>query len=93
MKTRLRITCVVNKYMEPYDVSIMRPGPFGNPFLVGRDGDRDKVCDLYEKWLPKQKRLIARMKAELRYKRLGCCCAPKRCHGETIVRAIRGEFD
>jgi hypothetical protein len=29
-------------------VNCTRPGPFGNPFLVGRDGDRAYCVDLYK---------------------------------------------
>lgn len=46
MKTR-----VVNVHKEPYDVCIMRPSLFGNMFVIGKDGDRDEVCDKHIAWL------------------------------------------
>lgn len=83
---------VFNKYAEHPDdcVSIMRPSKWGNPFVMGRDGDRDFVCDAFERetmpllddiWL-------------LRGKNLLCCCAPKRCHGDCMLKsANRPLFD
>lgn len=40
---RRRLTTVVNRYREPFDISIMRDGPYGNPFVIGRDGGRGAV--------------------------------------------------
>ena len=34
------MTTVVNLRDDFYDVKISRPGQFGNPFLIGRDGTR-----------------------------------------------------
>ena len=36
-----------------------RPSPLGNPFVIGRDGTRDEVCDKYEAWPPTQPKLMA----------------------------------
>lgn len=81
-------TTVVNIYKELYDISIMRPGYFGNPFKIGVDGDRDEVISKYREWLRTQPSLIDLMKCELKGKRLGCCCKPKPCHGDIIVEFI-----
>jgi hypothetical protein len=40
---------VVHCKREPYDVYIGRPGPWGNPFRIGRDGDRATVLWRYER--------------------------------------------
>lgn len=66
-------------------VSIMRPSKWGNPFVIGPDGDRDEVCDKYEAWLPTQPHLMADLH-ELTGKDLVCCCEPLRCHGRTLLR-------
>ena len=31
-------------------IKIDRGSRWGNPFVMGEDGDRDDVCDLYEKY-------------------------------------------
>lgn len=41
------ITKVVNLYKEPYDVYIGRGSPWGNPFVIGKDGDRKECIDKY----------------------------------------------
>ena len=70
-------TTVVNLTRgERFDVYIGRPGkgqtgPWGNPFVIGRDGDRATVIAQYERWLHTQPQLLTRL-PELKGKRLGC---------------------
>ena len=57
---------------------------WGNPFILGSDGDRDEVCDNYEKrYLPFKPSLLSKIET-LRGKALGCHCYPERCHCETL---------
>lgn len=84
MKKQLVVHCK----REPFDVYIGRPGPYGNPFIIGRDGDRAAVIAKYEAWLRKQPELVARAKRELQGKTLGCWCAPFACHGDVLVRVV-----
>lgn len=65
---------------------IGRPNKFGNPFIVGPDGDRDAVIDKYEAYLLANPALIAAAKRELRGLDLICWCAPKRCHGDILLK-------
>ena len=74
---------------EAYDVYIGRGSVWGNPFVIGKHGDRDEVCDKYVSWFMAQPDLIKRG-GELRGKRLGCYCKPKRCHGDFLVNLIEG---
>ncbi len=69
---------------ESYDIYIGRPSAWGNPFVLGRDGDRAEVVRKYEEWLPGSD-LMVRL-PELRGKVLGCWCAPQACHGDVLVR-------
>ena len=71
-------------------VYVGRPGPYGNPFVIGRDGDRDEVIAKYADWLATQPGLIARAQRELAGKDLVCFCAPKPCHGDVLM-AIANE--
>jgi hypothetical protein len=64
---------------------IGRPSRWGNPFAVGRDGDRGECISLYERWLLENEQLIAAL-PELRGKVLGYWCAPRGCHGDVLVR-------
>lgn len=69
---------------DPYDVYVGRPSLWGNPFMIGRDGNRAEVIAAYRAWLLTKPELLARL-PELRGKRLGCYCAPLPCHGDVLA--------
>ena len=80
---------VHNRYKNtaPQDaVYIGRGSPFGNPFVIGKDGTRDDVCDKYEWMLAYNPSLRDLVKAKLKGKDLVCFCKPQRCHGDTLLR-------
>ena len=82
-------TVVVNmRTTSNYDVAIDRSSPFGNPYHLGKDGDRQVVLQKYKEYFyarvekdPEFRRRVM----QLRGKRLGCHCAPKLCHGMIIA--------
>lgn len=76
---------VVRRSSE-HDVYIGRPSKWGNPFVIGRDGDRAEVIAKYEAWLLSRPALMESARRELRGKRLGCYCAPLPCHGDVLAR-------
>ena len=75
------------------DFIVDRRSRYGNGFRMenASDAERDRVCDQYVIWL------VERLDKDPNFllpildaKRLGCWCAPKRCHAESIARAIIG---
>lgn len=68
-------------------VRIDRNTEWGNPFEMGKDGDRDTVCDSYEIFFPRKFSLHNRLD-ELKGKVLGCWCYPARCHGMYLAAKI-----
>jgi hypothetical protein len=70
---------------------------FGNPFVVGVDGERDECVAKFAEWLrtgnafgcaaatPERLEWIHAHMDELRGKQLACFCAPRRCHGDVYV--------
>ncbi len=78
---------VVHCKRSPFDVYVGRPGPFGNPFVLGKDGNREEVIAKYRAFVnePQQFNFVQRLKRELRGKTLGCWCAPKACHGDVLL--------
>lgn len=63
---------------------IDRRTPWGNPFELPADGDRDTVIRNYEQhYLPYKPSLLDRLH-ELKGKALGCWCAPEPCHGDVL---------
>ena len=68
-------------------VRIDRNTEWGNPFEMGKDGERDTVCDSYEIFFPRKFSLHNRLD-ELKGKVLGCWCYPARCHGMYLAAKV-----
>jgi hypothetical protein len=75
-----------NKYHKdaPKDaIYIGRGSPWGNPYVLGKDGERDEICVLYVKNI-----LPSLDLTPLIGKSLVCYCYPKRCHGDAILKKL-----
>lgn len=87
--------------VDDCDYRVDRKSPLGNPFKMYKEDQRDLVCDQYEAyfkdkiddfdptyiyWLRdiKYKALLANKPIF----KLGCHCAPKRCHADTIAKFL-----
>ncbi|HDK42912.1 MAG TPA: DUF4326 domain-containing protein [Candidatus Pacearchaeota archaeon] len=85
MKTKPR---VLNKYRHVISknaIWIMRGYKYGNPFIIGKHGDRNDVCNLYESYV-KDRFSKKEIQKDLKGKDLVCCCKPLRCHGDYLLR-------
>ena len=80
----MKTTRVVNKRKEAFEVYIGRGSKWGNPFELGRDGNREEVIDKYRKYIVANPFLMSYLK-ELKGKVLGCFCKPLPCHGDVLV--------
>ncbi|WP_419663862.1 hypothetical protein Dvar_40910 [Desulfosarcina variabilis str. Montpellier] len=85
-------------------IAIDRPHLLGNPFIIGRDGDRETVIKKYREWLnaefcknprdphltPIDREMMRIHKAYLDGKdvHLVCNCHPLPCHGQVIKEII-----
>lgn len=69
--------------IPPGAVYVGRPGKWGNPFEIGRDGDRQEVISRHRAWLCNNPTLLACL-PELKGKDLVCWCAPLACHADTL---------
>ena len=77
---------------EPDVVRIDRATQWGNPFVIGRDGDRAEVIAKYRAWLWRafgDGHIGLDELAALDGKRLACWCAPEPCHGDVLAAAAR----
>ena len=90
----------VARVVEPGATNVGRPTPLGNPFPMRKESDRDKVCEQYEEWFnEKLSQQDPTVLNELRrlfvigrsqgYLKLGCYCAPRRCHADTIAKFLK----
>lgn len=77
-------TFVVHCKKSSFDVYIGRPSIFGNPFVIGKDGDRAEVVRKYREWVLTQPEILGRIQ-ELKGKVLACWCSPEACHGDVLA--------
>lgn len=66
-----------------------RGSNFGNPFILGLDGDRDAVCDAYRDFYLPNKPSILNALSSLKGKVLVCHCYPERCHAESLITDVK----
>lgn len=75
-------------------VWIDRTTEFGNPYVVGRDGERGECVRLHAEMVDRmshrQKELL---RGRLRGKDLVCWCAPAPCHGDKLLAVANEEPD
>ena len=84
--TRPYETLVLNQWKDQKlrnTVYIGRGSQWGNPFVIGKDGTRNEVCDRYEK------EILPTLNIDHLFgKNLMCFCHPSRCHGHSIQRKL-----
>jgi hypothetical protein len=74
--------------IPPDAIYVGRPSPFGNPFVIGRDGDRLTVIRLYREWLAEKMLKDPAFAAEvhsLAGRDLVCWCSPAPCHADVLA--------
>jgi len=88
------ITTVVHVKKSDYDVYVGRPSKWGNPFVIGKDGNRDEVIEKFRNYILSKPDLIEAVKKELKGKKLGCWCKPDQaCHGDVLAEIANDSTD
>ena len=92
------ITIVNRKNWCGESIYVGRPGVLGNPFVIGRDGDRSAVIRKYRRWLwTKLQRESGPVFDEIHRLAnlaksddlaLACWCFPQQCHAAVVKAAI-----
>ena len=85
------VTELLNIRHGKADVYIGRGSPFGNPYVLGVDGDRNEVIRLYRIYFYDKIMRDSKFRLDveaLRGKKLGCHCHPMPCHGDVIVEYL-----
>ena len=73
---------------NPGDIYIGRPSMWANPYIIGKDGDRDEVCEKFRRYLLTRDDLLGLLPS-LAGKRLYCYCDPLRCHGDVLIEELK----
>ena len=82
------------KTLSPFDervntaIFIGRPTQWGNPFVIGKHGNRVEVIARFRAYAEKRLAQEPEWLEPLRGKNLTCYCYPERCHGDVIVSLI-----
>ncbi len=70
----------------PHAIYVGRPSPWGNPFIIGKDGTREEVIKLFRKYA------IERMESDPSWlsplkgcEDAVCWCAPEPCHASIVL--------
>jgi len=82
---------VVNMKNEIANVKVDRSSVLGNPYRIGKDGNRSEVIKKYKEYLWNCICVVDelnRLKDMSDDTVLGCHCKPKACHGDVIVSAV-----
>ena len=82
---------VLNKRTDniPSDaIYVGRPTKWGNPFIIGKDGNRDDVVKLYAEYIMKKPELLSVIIDELDGHDLVCWCSPQLCHADVLIEII-----
>ena len=87
-------TKVVNVHKQMYDVCIMRPGIYQNPYVIGVHGTQEEVVEKFRVYFRERihrDMIYLTAVGELKGKRLGCCHDSKPCHGDIYVEFLERE--
>jgi len=86
---------ILNKRRDPIPegaVYVGRPSPFGNPFVIGKDGTREEVVGKYRRRFEELTQTDPEFVLELEKLRsatgLVCWCAPLGCHASVIAEYL-----
>ncbi len=92
------ITIVNRKNWRGESIYVGRPGVLGNPFVIGRDGDRSAVIQKYRRWLwTELQQESGPVFEEIHWLAnlaksgdlvLACWCFPQQCHAAVVKAAI-----
>ena len=78
----------INPLSEGSAVYIGRPTQWGNPFIIGKDGNRAEVIAKFRAYAEKRLVLEPEWLEPLRGANLSCYCYPERCHGDVILNIL-----
>jgi hypothetical protein len=102
MTTRVQAKRKNGKVVTPFDVYIGRAcyrggwslpkSKWANPYVIGKDGNRDEVIGKYLSYILKKPELLKDLH-ELEGKRIACFCKlDEDCHGDILIGLIEGDI-
>lgn len=77
---------VVHCKKEKHTLYIGRPTVWGNPFVIGKDGNREEVIKKFKTYARNNESLMHLISLLHEDVVLGCFCYPEKCHGDIIIK-------
>jgi hypothetical protein len=75
-----------------HDIFIGRPSKFGNPFVIGEDGNRTEVIAKFEQYMRSHPDLQNYLK-ELDGRIIACWCrTDQSCHGDVYLKLLQENY-
>ncbi len=95
MTTVVNIRCKRGRKRPHCDVYCGRGSIYGNPFKIGKDGDRKQVIQKFREYFYKCLTDVTFRDniLSLKGKILGCYCKPLECHCDVIVEYLKDGKD
>lgn len=84
----MKVVRVVNNVPPAGSVAIGRGTVWGNPFIVGADGERERVIAKFRHYAQWRLEREPSWLEPLRGKDLACYCSPNPCHGNVILELM-----
>ncbi len=82
---RVRIWNMRHERIPAGVIRVDRATEWGNPFRIGKDGDRAEVIRLFREYALIMLSVEPDWLKPLRGKDLACWCAPEPCHAEVLA--------
>jgi len=76
--------------VPPGALYVGRGSRFGNPYIIGVDGDRAEVIRKFRHYLFSDPVLMKAVVVYLKGKDLVCWCAPDPCHADVLLELANG---
>lgn len=74
---------------EKYDLYCGRPGPYGNPFIIGKDGTREEVIEKYRQYVSQCPELLNAILSLDPNLTISCWCNDDQaCHCDVIIEIV-----
>ena len=73
-------------------VHITRPNDWGNPYMIGKHGNRSQVCMLFDHLMRTRMQdpvWVERLRKLSQAPGLACVCSPQQCHGDVIIKYMK----
>ena len=88
IKTNSNYNIYCGRTNKTYNLSQSK---WANPFVIGKDGDRNQVIEKYRLWINSNPDLLESLH-ELKDQTLGCWCVPEKCHCETLKELAESKY-